>query len=369
MKIGIVSTHSHPIPTPTHTGDIVIVDLAEALAELGHEVTLYSPEGTRVPSGGKVLSMPCANGTSTPSPLECEQACFNEHSSSIMEQDVIHDFSITKFIAETLLRSGKTNVVSTPMGGMWEHPHPPVNMVCWSNEMRSRGLRGVSDYDGSPIVGMGPPPTTPINDAHVVYGGIDTSWYTPTYEKDSFFLWMNRWHKAKGYDVAIELAKATGIELVMSGEHPDREWHDVQRECVAEAQDLASGLPNIRFEWLPADLDHHLAKRDLYRRAKALLYTVQFQEPFGLSQVESLACGTPVIGTRFGSVPEVVEDGLTGYVRSNSIDDLATALPLIDFINPVDCRNQAVKRFDKSVMAKSYLIEYQSVIDGNIWGN
>lgn len=208
-----------------------------------------------------------------------------------------------------------------------------------------------------------------MKDVHVVYGGIDTSWYTPTYKKDGFFLWMNRWHKAKGYDVAIELAKATGIELVMSGEHPDREWHDVQRKCVAEAQDLASGLPNVRFEWLPADPDHHLAKRDLYRKAKALLYTVQFQEPFGLSQAESLACGTPVIGTRFGSVPEVVEDGLTGYVRSNSIEDLATALPLIDSINPSICRNQAIKRFDKSVMAKSYLIEYQSVIDGNVWGN
>lgn len=157
MKIGIVSTHSHPIPTPTHTGDIVIVDLAEALAELGHEVTLFAPEGTRVPPRGKMMPMPCANGTSMPSSLECEQICFNMHSSSIMEQDVIHDFSITKFIAETMLRSGRTNVVSTPMGGMWDHPDPPINVVCWSNEMKSRGLRGASDYDGSPVQNPGMP--------------------------------------------------------------------------------------------------------------------------------------------------------------------------------------------------------------------
>jgi glycosyltransferase involved in cell wall biosynthesis len=232
--------------------------------------------------------------------------------------------------------------------------------------MKERGLRGASDYDGSPLPGDAP--GRPIKDAHVVYGGVRTDWYTPTYDKGEFFLWMNRWHLAKGFHIAIELAKKTGIELVMAGEHPDREWHDVQRACLADARRLAEGVPNIRFEWLSADPDHHESKRELYRRAKALLYTVQFQEPFGLSQVEAMACGTPIVGIGYGSVPEVVEDGLTGFVRSDSLDDLAEAVGKIDSIDPKICRSRAVERFDIRVMAESYLKEYQAVIDGQTWG-
>ena len=367
MKIGIISTHSFPIPTPTHTGDIVIVDMARALDDMGHDVTLYAPAGTLSPPHGRVLPMPCSNGQSNPTSQECERACFDAHADSIRAQDVIHDFSITKFVVESLIREGKRNVVSTPMGGVWNHPDPPINIVVWSEAMRGRGLRGASDYENSPDLGMGGPPMRPIKDAHVAYGGIDTDWYTPTYEKESFFLWMNRWHPAKGFNVAIELARATGMELVMAGEHPDRE-SDYQRNCANEARRMAEGLPNVRFEWLPADPDHHDAKREMYRRARALLYTVQFQEPFGLSQAESLACGTPVIGTRFGSVPEVIEDGFTGYVRSDRIEDLAATLELIDRIDPKVCRDRAVERFDRHVMARSYLREYQAVIDGKTWG-
>lgn len=368
MKIGIISTHSFPIPTPTHTGDVVIVDLAQALDDLGHDVTLYAPEGTLAPTRGRVLPMLCSHGQPHPLPRECEQACFNAHAESMREQDVIHDFSITKFAAESLLREGRRNVVSTPMGGTWNHPDPPINVICWSEQMRGRGLRGASDYDGAPDLGVTIPPQRPIKDAHVVYGGINTDWYTPTYEKEGFFLWMNRWHLAKGFNMAIELARTTGIELVMAGEHPDRAPSPDQAACATEAVRMAEGLSNVRFEWLPADPDHHDAKRELYRRAKALLYTVQFQEPFGLSQVESLACGTPVIGTKFGSVPEVVEDGLTGYVRSNSIDALATTIELIDGIDPKACRDRAVGRFDRHVMAQSYFVEYQAAIDGRTWG-
>ncbi len=368
MKIGIVSTHSYPIPTPTHTGDIVIVEFAQALDDMGHDVTLYAPAGTRGPRNGRVLPMPCRHGGPAPLPRDCERACFNDHAASIRSQDVVHDFSITKYIVEALIGEGRRNVVSTPMGGVWTHPDPPINICVWSEAMRGRGMRGASDYEGSPDLGMGGPPMRPIKDAHVVYGGVDTSWYTPTYEKEGFFLWLNRWHPAKGYSVAIELARATGIELVMAGEHPDRELHEYQRYCALEAERMGRGLGNVRFEWLPADPDHHDAKRELYRRAKALLYTVQFQEPFGLSQTESMACGTPVVGTRYGSVPEVVEDGITGYVRSDDIGELAEAVELVSALDPKVCRDRAVERFDIHVMARNYLKEYQAVVDGGTWG-
>lgn len=368
MKIGIITTHSYPIPTPTHTGDIVILDLAFALDALGHKVDVFAPEGTHCPPNGRLFSMRCSNGSASPPSWACEESCYIDHADVLREEDIVHDFSITKRVVERLVGEGKTNVISTLLGGTWGHPNPPMNIALWSKAMRDRGLRGATDYEGTPTPDMGGPSQTPIKDARVVYGGIDTSYYSPSYQKGDSYLWMNRWHVAKGYHVAIDIARKTGIELVMAGEHPDNERFDYQRNCANEAVSLAADLPNVKFEWLPADPYHHDAKRELYRKAKALLYTVQFQEPFGLSQAESLACGTPVIGINFGSVPELIEDGLTGFVRSNDIDDLSSSLELVDQIDPKVCRDEAVKRFDRSVMAKSYLDQYQAIISGESWG-
>lgn len=369
MKIGIITTHSFPIPTPTHTGDVVITDLARTLDEMGHEVDLYAPAGTYKPPNGRQLPMRCSLGKATPSSWVCEQECFESYAEILRREDIVHDFSISKRITETLIAEGKRNVISTLLGGTWTHPNPPINIVVWSKAMRERGLRGATDYEGTPTPEMGGPPQQPIKDAHVVHGGIDTDWYTPAIDrKEGFLLWMNRWHPAKGYHVAIEVAKGTGLELVMAGEHPDREMFEYQKNCALHAVELAKGLPNVRFEWLPPDPDHHEAKRELYRRAKALLYTVQFQEPFGLSQVEALSCGTPVIGINFGSVPELITDGVTGYVRDNDVKSLTVAAERAGEIDPKICRSEAVNKFDRRVMAKSYLNEYQAVIDGKGWG-
>ncbi len=102
---------------------------------------------------------------------------------------------------------------------------------------------------GVSVAGDGRP--SAIKDAHVVYGGIDTDYYSPGGDKDEFFLWMNRWQPAKGYHAAIRLARQTGIPLVMAGDRPEDEIFDYQRQCALEAQRLAAGLPNVRFEWLP----------------------------------------------------------------------------------------------------------------------
>lgn len=365
LNIGIIAIHSFPIPSPTHTGDIVILDLAIALTELGHEVTMYAPEGTQAP--GRLLTMPASLGKAAPSSEACEQQCFNDHQAALRAQDVVHDFSNTKRIAEILAFEGRPTV-STLLGGTWAHPNPPANICVWSEAMRQRGLRGATDYEGTPTPAMGGPPQRPIKDTHVVYGGIDTDWYRPEGPKEPWVLWMNRWHPAKGYRQAIELARATGIPLVMAGEHPNNEMFEYQRTCALEAVERAKGLSNVRFAWLPADPDHHTAKREMYRRARALIYSIRFQEPFGLSQVESLACGTPVVGVGYGSVPEVIDHGKTGFVVGDSIAELAAAVQRIGNIDSRICREEAVRRFDRRVMAESYLAEYQAVINGQVWG-
>jgi glycosyltransferase involved in cell wall biosynthesis len=232
--------------------------------------------------------------------------------------------------------------------------------------MRERGLRAASDYENTSTPNSDNKQYEPTN-SHVVYYGINTDWYTPTYDKKDYFLWLGRWHEVRGYRMMIDIAKRTGINLIMAGEHPDRERFEYQRNCAYEALELAANVPNIKFEWLPPDPNHHEAKRALYQGAKAFINTVQFQEPFGLQQAEALACGTPVIGTRMGALPEVIQHGLTGYICDNNIKDFQVAINMIDRIDPKICREQAVSRFDRKIMAKAYLAEYEFAKNGVVW--
>lgn len=351
---------------------MVIYDLARSLDEMGHHVDLYAPAGSWTPPHGELFPMPCSFGALWPSSEEAEQQTWASHRERILQADVVHDFSHTKGVAELLYHEDhRRNVVSTLLSSLWRHPHPPFNIVVWSQAMRDRGLRGTTDYEHTPFpeIDEATKAAHSIADAHVVPGGTDTEFYCPGAVKEDYFLWLNRWHPAKGYHVAIELARRTGIPLVVAGLHPDGVWSDHHREHALKAMELAKGLPNVRFEWLPREpaARHHDMKRALYQKARALLYTVQFQEPFGLSQIEALACGTPVIATNFGSVPEVVQHGRTGFI-CDTMEALQVAVQGIGYIDPAECRRDARARFDRRVMARAYLEEYQAVIEGRVWG-
>lgn len=364
MKITIVATHSFPIPYKTHTGDIVILDLAKSLQSLGHDVALIAPYGTDF---NNLLPMQASYGKYPPSSEECEDDAFYKYKDILLQQDIVHDFSVSKRIVVNLNNMRYFNTVSTILGGAWKQQFSPRNLCVWSKSHRNRVLRGATDYENTPTPDLAGANGTPVEDAHVVYGGIDTNFYCPSdYKKEGYFLWMNRWHPAKGYKLAIELAKKYGFELVLAGEHPDNELFEFQRNCALEAMNMSIGVPNIRFQFLPEDPDHHIAKRDLYRKAKALLYTVQFHEPFGLSQVEALSCGTPVIGTNYGSVPELI-NRTTGFVCENDVNDFGHAISAISKVAPEHCRRYATQRFDKKIFAKSYLEEYKNVINGCDW--
>lgn len=371
LNICFVSTNTYPSPPPTYGGEVVWYDLCRSLDEMGHKVLFIAPPGSWQPPNGEWVPMQCSYGTSVPWFWECEQAAWGRYKPKILGADVIHDGSHTKKIAENLYNAEmRTNCVSTLLGGVWSHPAPPYNIVVWSEAMRQRGIRGAGDYENSPLKNMDSY-TGKIKDARVVPGACDTDFYCPGEEKGDELLWLNRWHPAKGYHLAIELAKQRpDLKIVMAGLHPDQTWSPDHTASALDAMQRAKGVPNIRFEFLPKlppEL-HHQKKRALFRHAKALLYLVQFQEPFGLAQVEGMACGTPLIATRYGSIPEVVEDGKTGIVCGDSIEELSKAADEVGRIRPEDCRKSAVERFDRRVMARNYLALYRRVMNGETWG-
>lgn len=364
MKIAIIATHSFPIPYPNlHTGDLVILNLAKTLKDLGNTVSLFAPEKSDF---DRLYPIKASFGHYPPSSDECELKCYNDYRNILVKQDIVHDFSNTKRTVQMLNNEGFTNTVSTILGGAWKQNNKAHNLITWSAAHKERVSRGATDYENTPtpnLAGSNGNPTI----SKVVYGGIDTSFYTPSYDKENFFLWIGRWHNVRGYELAIDIAVKSKINLVLAGEDPDNELFDSQKQAAYAAMELAAGYSNIKFAFLPPDPHHHIAKRKLLRQARAMLYTVQFHEPFGLSQVEALACGTPVIGPNFGSVPEIVVNGKTGFVCENNVDSYISAIKNIDNIDYEICRNNAVKRFDKNVMAKKYLEIYKDVIAGGSW--
>lgn len=369
LRICLVGTTTYPCPPPTYGGEISIYHLALSLDEMGHEVTFLANPGSWIPPHGKIDYMRSSYGTSVPWFWELEQEGWDRHRADILAADVLHDFSHTKRIFDNYWKDGHTTGLSTLLGGVYNHPTPPVNVILWSEAMRFRAMNALSDYWQSPFK-QWDTPVGSLKDARVVPGGTDTEFYSPGEEREDFILWLNRWHPAKGYQVAIDLAKRMpDTKFVLGGLHPNGTWDPGHSASAVDAIQLAKGVENVSFSYLPKlpPEKHHELKRSLYRRAKALLYPVQFQEPFGLSQIEALACGTPEIALRFGSVPEVVQHGETGFV-CDTLEDLEKAVRSIDSIKNDDCRRDAVARFDRRVMARNYVVQYRAVMNGERWG-
>ncbi len=358
MKIGIIATHSFPIPYPNlHTGDIIILNLAKSLQKLGQEVTLYAPEGTQFDN---LKSIKPSLGKADPTAYKCENEIYLTYKDSLFSQDIISDFSSTKHISKAMNNEGFAATCCTLMGGPWRYTWETNNIITWSQSHQFRVLNGLTDYHQTPYVTMDNG-GYPVSQAAVIYGGIDTDFYVPSYKKDNYFLWLGRWHEARGYRIAIEIAKRTGIRLILAGEHPDNEFFETQKKSAQEAEQLCQGHSNIEIVWLPPDPDHHLMKRKLYQEAIAFINPTQFHEPFGMSQVEAMACGTPVITTNYGSMPEIITHKKTGIVCQNDIYELSQACYQINNIDYYTCRQRA-EEFDQKVMAQSYLNFYQNIL-------
>lgn len=362
LKIGIVAPHNWPIPYKNHGGEICILDLANALSKLGHVVYLFAPDGTIFDN---LYPIECGYGQYPPSSENCEIAAYEKYKNILYEMDVIHDFSITKRITQIMNYNGYGNIIQTLLGGAWLDYNNPINLVVWSNAHKDRVLRGATDYENTLTPYLAGSNGFRVNECQVVNGGIDTGFYCPDkYQKSDYFLWMNRWHPAKGYSQILQIAKlCPDHKFVIAGTHPNDEVSSYQQQNALQLEKDIKHIDNIELFYLASDPNHHLNKRELYRNAKALLYTVQFHEPFGLSQVEALACGTPVIATNYGSCPEIINDGKTGFICHNDPLDFASKLDQINMIDVIQCRKNSVSRFDKFVMAKNYLKQYQRIME------
>lgn len=191
----------------------------------------------------------------------------------------------------------------------------------------------------------------------VVYNGIDTSLYPLREEKEDFLLFLGRAARDKGPLRAVEAARATGLPLVMAVKiAADEEVEHWERDVRPRIPDGTTLLGEITLE----------EKVDLLSRARAVLFPIDWPEPFGLVMTEAMACGTPVIATPRGSVPEVIGDGETGFIVpvEGYADAAADALKRIDGIDPKACRARVEARFSKEAMVAGYEAVFERAVSG-----
>lgn len=186
----------------------------------------------------------------------------------------------------------------------------------------------------------------------VVYNGIDCKRYEFNESPNDYLLYLSRLNKEKGVLTAIDVAKAAGQKLIIVGNSAgNAEWsfflHEIQPRLNDEH---ISFRGQVNFQ----------EKVELLKNAKALLFPIDRQEPFGLVMIEAMACGTPVIGFRKGSVPEVIEHGKTGFVVDTP-EEMIKAIEQLPAIDRRACRKRVEEKFSLEQMVDKYEKIYEKL--------
>jgi len=341
MQIALIAPPWFPVPPPKYGGTEAVVSLlAEGLVERGVDVTLFA-------SGDSQTSARLESVHATARSVEIGQMATElEHVLDCLARaddfDLIHDHS--GLLALTLASSVRTPFVHTAHGPMLGHSgvlyasasrfNPDASLISLTYAQRKAAphLPWIANCQNAIDIDR-----FPFRDGH-----------------DGYFAFLGRMSPEKGARDAARIARAAGVELKIAAkcrEPAERQYFDEHVKPY-----LGGGIEYV------GELDH-AEKGVLLRDARALLAPIDWEEPFGLVFAEAAACGTPVVATRRGSVPEVVVDGVTGIVRATP-EELVTALPLVDSLDRIAIRLHAERQFAPARMVSDYLDAYTLVLEG-----
>ncbi len=187
--------------------------------------------------------------------------------------------------------------------------------------------------------------------AATIHHGIDMSEFELEQEPGDYLLFFGRIHPDKGTVEAIDVAERTGMPLTIAGIVQDTDYFE---------QLVEPRIDGERVRYLgPIGPDR---RGDLLGGARALLHLVNFDEPFGFSVVEAMACGTPVIASARGSMPEIVRDGESGFLV-RSLDEAVAAVREVDGLDRAAVRASVERRFDVNRMVDDYLALYRRIVN------
>jgi glycosyltransferase involved in cell wall biosynthesis len=339
------------VPPAAYGGvEAVVADLADALVERGHAVSLI---GAGRP-GTKATFVPVWDQTmperlGEPFPEIVHAAVTRRAVERLAEEgglDVVHDHTMGGPLnAAAYAALGLPTVVTM---------HGPVDDDLY-RYYRTLG----EDVHMVAISGRQRQLAPDLNWAGTVHNALRADTWPFRPEKEAYALFLGRFHPNKAPHLALEAAHTAGLPLILAG------------KC-AEPVERAYFEREVRPRLTDADQVYGVAdaaaKRELLANARCLLFPVQWEEPFGMVMIEAMACGTPVVALRGGAVPEVVLDGVTGFILDDPAD-LPAAIARVAEIDPVACRDRVEREFSATRLAAGYEAAYRTALAGRLVGD
>jgi glycosyltransferase involved in cell wall biosynthesis len=339
MRIAQVSPLAECVPPKLYGGtERVIAWLVEELIELGHDVTLFASgdsvtRATLVPVCPRALRL----GRPRTDPMAAQTALLEALARRAKDFDVIH-CHIDWLHLPLLCRAG------VPF------------MTTFHGRLDIAGLPPMIDlFPDAPFISISENQRLPLQGAMwlgTVYHGLPEASLRPSLSPGRYLAFLGRLTADKGPEAAIRIARAAGMPLHIAAKVPRGERRYFKEQ-------LEPQIDGVQVQ-LTGEVNDETKERFL-AGAAALLFPIEWPEPFGLVMIEAMACGTPVVAHRRGSVEEVVDDGITGY-HASVIDALAELVPRALKLDRRAVREHAQKRFGSRRVVDDYLALYRKLV-------
>jgi glycosyltransferase involved in cell wall biosynthesis len=341
MRIAQIAPLAESVPPKLYGGtERVVAWLVDELIEVGHEVTLFASGDSMT---GAQLNAVCPRalrlGRPRTDPMAVQAALIEEVACKANNFDVIHAH-IDWLHLPLLSRLGVPFLTTC---------HGRLDLPLFPDVIRR--------FPKAPFVSISENQRIPLPEANwigTIYHGLPQGLFRPSFEPGSYLAFLGRLTAEKGPEPAMRIARAVGMPLQIAAKVP-------RGEAAYFRERIEPQVDGKQVRLIGEVNDH--AKQRFLAGAAALLFPIDWPEPFGLVMIEAMACGTPVIAFRSGSVPEVVDHGITGFVVSDE-EEAIQAIKRIGELDRRRIRAQFERRFTSQRMAEEYLKQYAILAPG-----
>ncbi|MGE5546806.1 MAG: glycosyltransferase family 4 protein [Solirubrobacterales bacterium] len=339
MRIAQVAPLNEAVPPKLYGGtERVVHYLTEELVRMGHDVTLFASGDSETTA----RLIPCC-----PRALRLDPGC---------EDPVVHHILQLEAVMDQADEFDVVHVHVDYLHFPWARRSPTPVLTTL------HGRQNIPDYgplydqfSDLPLVSISHSQRRPQPHANwfgTVYHGLPEDLLTPTFTPGSYLAFLGRFSPEKGFDRAVEIARRTGLPLKAAAKKDPRD----SAYFDAVVGDL---LDDPLVEWIGEIGEGD--KATFLGGAIAHLFPIDWPEPFGLVMTEAMACGTPTIAWACGSVPEIIENGVSGFIVS-SIEEAVTAVDACRQLDRGRCRDAFERRFSARRMAADYVMLYRGLV-------